>query len=420
MDAQTIPVERQRVPYRLRLAAAAGAAAALIAALAWWLLRPSGTVSYTTAKVTRGSIASSVTASGSVNPVIVVQVGSYVSGVIEKLYCDFNTRVHKSQLCAKIDPRPYQVIVDQDKANLASARAQLTKDQASLDYARVTDERDRGLLELDSTSKDAADAAHSAYGQAKAQIALDAATIQQRQAELEQAQVNLEYTNIVSPVDGTVVSRNVTQGQTVAASFQTPTLFLIATDLTRMQVDTNVSESDIGGLRVGNTATFTVEAFPERLFSGRVSQVRQAPQTVQNVVTYDVIVDADNSQLLLMPGMTAAVRVVTQQRDGVLRIPAPALRYWPAAVHELAEPATRGAASGEASPAGGAAGVWVLRDGRPVRLSVVIGLSDDAFAEVLQGPLQAGDEVITAERQSGEPAPARPPGAQAVPRAPRL
>jgi HlyD family secretion protein len=179
---------------------------ALAASVLWWSTRPRVPVSYVTAAVTRGAVAPYVTASGSVNPVVTVQVGTYVSGVIQELHCDFNTRVKKGQLCAKIDPRPYQTIVDQDKANLATARAQLIKDKANLEYARASDERARGLLALDSVSKDAADAARNAYEQAQAQVALDEAAIAQRAAELEAAQVNLDYTNIVSPVDGTVVS----------------------------------------------------------------------------------------------------------------------------------------------------------------------------------------------------------------------
>jgi len=249
-------------------------------------------------------------------------------------------------------------------------------------------------------------------------VALDEATIAQRAAELEAAQVNLDYTDIVSPVDGIVVSRNITQGQTVAASFQTPTLFLIATDLTRMQVDTNVSESDIGGVQLGNDATFTVEAFPDRTFRGRVSQVRQAPQTVQNVVTYDVVVDAANPRSLLMPGMTAAVRIVTQHHDEVLRVPAQALRYWPAAQAEPAGGAARGPTP-SSSAVGAAGSVWVLRGGVAVRVPVTVGLSDEAFTEIASGALQAGDPVITAEHAATDTT-GHLPGQQPVPRAPRL
>ena len=247
-------------------------------------------------------------------------VGTYVSGVIQELSCDYNTQVKRGQTCAKIDPRPYQSMVDQGKANLAVAKAQLEKDKASLVYAKLTLERHATLVQTNAVSRDAYDNAKSVYDQALAQITFDEATIQQRQAVLDAAQVNLDYTNIISPVDGTVVSRNVTMGQTVAASFQTPTLFLIATDLTKMQVDANVSESDIGGIRNGNKATFTVDAYSRRAFEGTVTQVRQSPQTVQNVVTYDVVVSVDNSDLALKPGLTAATRIIVDQRsDGAPR-----------------------------------------------------------------------------------------------------
>ncbi|MGA7426326.1 MAG: efflux RND transporter periplasmic adaptor subunit, partial [Rhodoplanes sp.] len=280
----------------------------LVAAVAgWWSWGTSSPTQYTMAEVTRGPIARTVTATGTVNPELTIIVGTYVSGVIQELYCDYNTVVKKGQVCAKIDPRPYQTIVDQSKANLAVAQAQLAKDKANLTYTKVRYERTARLVQSNATSQDAVDAAKSNYEQAQAQIMFDEATIQQRQAMLDAALVNLDYTNIVSPVDGVVVSRNVTVGQTVAASFQTPTLFLIATDLTKMQVDTNVSESDIGGVKIGDPGTFTVDTFPKRTFRGKVSQVRQSPQTVQNVVTYDVVVSVDNSDLALKPGMTAAV-----------------------------------------------------------------------------------------------------------------
>ena len=260
----------------------------------WWLSGSGASVQYTEAAVARGDVARTVTATGTVNPVLTIIVGSYVSGVIKEIHCDYNTRVKEGQICAKIDPSPYQTVVDQNKANLSMARAQLEKAKANLAYVQLNYERNARLALTDAISKDTLDIARNALDQAKAQIAVDEATIEQRKAQLEAAAVNLGYTNIVSPVDGTVVSRNVTVGQTVAASFQTPTLFLIATDLTKMQVDTNVSESDIGGIKEGNKATFTVDAFPRRTFEGAVTQVRQSPQTVQNVVTYDVVVGVDN------------------------------------------------------------------------------------------------------------------------------
>ena len=368
------------------------------AAVAWWVSRSGGTVHYTTAPVTRGAVTRAVTATGTVNPVLTIIVGTYVSGVIQELNCDYNTQVKRGQICAKIDPRPYQTVADQNRANLAIAKAQLEKDKASLTYARINYERQARLLKTNAVSQDASDIAKNTYEQAQAQITFDEATIQQRQAALDAAQVNLDYTNIVSPVDGIVVSRNVTMGQTVAASFQTPTLFLIATDLTKMQVDTNVSESDIGSIKDGNKAIFTVDAFPKRTFEGAVVQVRQSPQTVQNVVTFDVVIGADNSDLAMKPGMTASTRIVTDERNNVIRVPSPALRYRPGG---LAGPARRQSdekptetATGETSQAR----LWVLRDGQPVSVPVLIGLEDDSFTEIVQGDVKPGDQVITGEQ----------------------
>ncbi|HTT46567.1 MAG TPA: efflux RND transporter periplasmic adaptor subunit [Pseudolabrys sp.] len=356
----------------------------------WWFVSAETPVHYTTAAVTRGAVTRMVTATGTVNPVLTIIVGSYVSGVIQDLACDYNTKVTRGQVCAKIDPRPYQTVVDQNKANLAEAKAQIEKDKATLAYAQLTYDRNARLVQTNAVSKDAFDNAKSTLDQAVAQIGVDEATIAQREAQLATAQVNLDYTDIISPVDGTVVSRNVTMGQTVAASFQTPTLFLIATDLTKMQVDTNVSESDIGGIKEANKALFTVDAFPKRTFQGAVSQVRQSPQTVQNVVTYDVVVSVDNADLALMPGMTAATRIIVDQRSDVLRVPSQALRYAPAGVQRGAN---RRANDGDQGR------VWVLRDGKPVRVPVTTGLDDDTFTEIVKGDLQAGDQVITTEQR---------------------
>ncbi len=353
---------------------------------------------YVTATADIGTVAPTVIASGTVNPVNTIQVGTYVSGVIQTLSCDFNTRARAGQLCARLDARPYQSVVDQESANLANAEAQLQKDRTNLEYTRQMYQRNADLLRRHFVAQQAVDTARNAYDQASSQLALDRATIAQRQAALNAARINLGYTRIVSPVDGTVVSRNVTQGQTVAASFQTPTLFLIATDLTKMQVDANVSESDIGRVAVGNSASFTVEAFPNRTFGGRVVQVRQAPQTVQNVITYDVVISVDNSSGLLMPGMTASARIVTERHDGVLRVPAVALRYAPA-----------GTAGQRAATPGGA--LWILRDGQPRRVPVTLGLEDDNYAEIRAGPVHAGDPVVVSESGAGERARAATPRA---------
>ncbi len=371
------------------------AAMVLVAAAAgvWWVALRPPPVSYVTSPVTRGDVSITITASGTVNPVITVAVGTYVSGTIETLTCDYNTRVHKGQLCAKIDPAPYQIVVDEDQANLATAEAQIVKDQANVAYTRLANGRAALLFKEDSGSRDAADAALDAYNQALALVRVDAATIKQRAALLRASQINLNYTNINSPVDGTVVTRNVTAGQTVAASLQTPTLFLIATDLTKMQVDTNVSESDIPGAVQGAGASFTVDAFPTQTFHGTVAQVRQSPISVQNVITYDVVIAVSNPNLLLKPGMTATAAIVRSQSRNVLRVPSQALRFTPAG-----------------APAAGARQhvVWVERAGKLVAVPVTVGLDDETFAEIKSGSLKVGDQVVTSQAAPGKPGQSRP------------
>ena len=378
----------------------AGATAAVAGLGVWWVYGRPASPHYSTTAAQVGSVTHSVIASGTVNPQLTVLVGAYVSGTIQDIYCDFNTKVRRGQICARIDPRPYQTVVDGDAAALATARAQRVKDQAALRYAQLNDQRTAVLAAQGWISKDTADQVHSTLDQAAAQVGLDETTINQRAAALSAARINLGYADITSPVDGTVVSRNVTQGQTVAASFQTPTLFLIATDLTRMQVDANVSESDIGGgLRVGDPASFTVDAFPQRTFKASVTQIRQAPQTVQNVITYDVVLTVDNADLALKPGMTATARIIVAQRRNVLRVPNQALRYRPGGL---------GTAPNGQAPSGHAPAprVWVLRAGKPVRTTVQTGLADEAFTEIVGGGLKDGDPVITAESGAKAGAPA--------------
>jgi HlyD family secretion protein len=381
------------------------AAAVIVVGCVYWITHRAPAVNYVTAPVTRGDVVTTIAASGSVNPVVTVQVGTYVSGTITSLACDYNTRVRKGQLCAKIDPAPYQIVVDEDQADLATAKAQLAKDQANEVYTKVSNQRAALLWKQDSGSHDAADAALDADNQALAQVRLDAAQVDQKTALLKAAQINLNYTNIISPVDGTVVSRNVTAGQTVAASLQTPTLFLIATDLTKMQVDTNVSESDIAGAAEGAPASFTVDAFPKNTFQGRVSQVRQAPISVQNVITYDVVITVDNPDLMLKPGMTATAKIATAQARNVLRVPSQALRFTPTA--EARATGARGAGTGRR-------GVWVLRTGKLVRVPVVVGLNDDTYAEIKSGDLQLGDQVVTSQAAAGKSARSGPASTAAL------
>jgi len=366
-----------------RRVVAAVLALAVIGGVTWWLLHRPEQVQYATLPVERGAITRTATATGTVNPVLTIIVGSYVSGVIQNIYCDYNTQVRAGQVCAKIDPRPYQ-------ATLEQYSGQLARDQAVLDRDRVDLARYQKLAEQNSIARQQAEDQVYTVQQDEGTVTLD-------DANVEAARLNLGYTDIVSPVDGIVVTRSVTGGQTVASTFQTPTLFLIARDLTLLEVDTNTSEADMGGIKVGDKATFTVDAFPQRIFHGTVTQRRQSPQTVQNVVTYDIVIGVDNGDLALVPGMTASTTIITDQRDDVIRVPNQALRYVPGGLSAVE---ARGGLAGTPSPAQ----VFVLRDGRPAMVTVVPGLADDNFTEIISGDLRAGDRVITAEsgQRTGE------------------
>jgi HlyD family secretion protein len=352
---------------------------------------------YVTLPLERGDVTATVIATGTLNPVTMVQVGTYVSGAIEAIYADYNSPVTKGQLVAKIDPRPFQVKVRQAEANLATAEARVQKDRADLELKRLTLDRNKELLGKRLVSQNDVDTALSNYVQAEAQLAVDAAAVKQSEAALEEARVNLAYTDITSPVDGVIVSRDVDVGQTVAASFQTPTLFQIAQDLTQMQVNTNVSESDIGAVAAGQRATFMVDAYPERTFDGVVAQVRNAPIILQNVVTYDVVVAVPNPDHALKPGMTATVTVITEERDDVVRIPLRALRFTPE------EAATEG--DGNQDPA-----VWVIRDGNELeRVPVRLGARGDQHGELLSDSLEPGDSVAVAYSSGTRPTAEPPP-----------
>jgi len=301
---------------------------AIAGGYAWWN-KAHAKPRYVTADVTQGDVERSVNVTGSINPRTTVQVGSYVSGTVKTLSCDFNTQVKAGQVCATIDPSTFQVAVDQAAAQLNSSKAQLHKDEAALVYARTVFERDTKLLKDGVVAQEVADNDRNVYKQAQSQIDLDKATIVAAEANLKSAQVNLGYTKIISPVTGTVLTRNVDVGQTVASSLQTPTLFLIGKDMTKMQVDANVSEADVGRIKVGQSVTFSVQAYPDKTFEGSVKQIRRGPITVQNVVTYDVVVALDNPELLLFPGMTADAEIVTDSRANVMRVPLAATRFTP-------------------------------------------------------------------------------------------
>jgi HlyD family secretion protein len=372
------PTTNRRIERRTALGAGV---LALLLALGWiWWSRPSPVAAggYIVEAADRGAIAVIVTATGTVNPVTTVQVGTYVSGPIREIFVDFNSPVRKGQIVAKIDPRPFQVKVQQEEANLANARARVAKARADLALKQRSLERTRALRGEAMIAESALDAAKSEFEQARAQLALDEAAVQQAQAQLEEARINLGYTDITSPVDGVVVSRSVDVGQTVAATFQTPTLFQIAQDLTRMQVNAKVSESDIGGVREGQPASFGVDAHPGRRFEGRVVQVRNAPQNVQNVVSYEVMIEVANADLALKPGMTATVAIETARKDDVVRVPMRALRFRPAD-----------------APPDAASAVWGVEGEDVRRIPVTIGLRNDEHAEVVGGDVEPGRQLAT-------------------------
>jgi HlyD family secretion protein len=531
-----------------------GLASAVTATYVYYNGRPT-LPHYVTVRVERGQIAATVNATGTVNAVVTVQVGSQVTGQIQKLFADFNTVVQEGQVIAQIDPALFEARVSQVRANLTNARAAVrvaeatventraavetaqanTKSaEANVDRARVavvdaerTLERRRGLVQRALTPQSDLDTAQTAYDSAVAQLkaaeaqsdatqgqlksaraqlrlaeaqqAAALAQVAQTQAALQASELDLAHTTIRSPVNGIVIARNVDVGQTVAASLQAPTLFLIAQDLTRMQVNTNVSEADIGKVQEGQVATFTVDAYPERTFTGAVEQVRNAPITVQNVVTYDAVVTVSNPRTLLRPGMTANVSFIIAKHEGVLKVPTAALRFQPDGAAQPPDAAGGGEAAPadrlqalqrrltealtltseqqtqledilqkvrqqgqrlreqglsdeelrtrrreqqtqtraqirsiltetqrqkyeefvktadwqreEASPPGRPGRVWVRQaDSTLQPLSVRLGLSDDAFTEVMSGDLQEGQEVVTGILSGPKRATSTPPG----------
>jgi HlyD family secretion protein len=342
---------------------------------------------YRTQAASRGDIRAAVTATGTMNAVTTVLVGTQVSGTIKTLYVDYNSPVKKGQLLAQIDPASFQAQVDQARANQMAAQANVQKAEAAVIDTKRTLERNKTLFARNLIARSDVDTAETNYLSAEAQLAASRAAVAQTKAALDFAETNLRYARIISPVDGTVISRNVDVGQTVAASFQTPTLFNIAQDLTKMQIDTSVDEADIGKIKVEQAVEFSVDAYPDITFKGKVSEIRNAPITVQNVVTYDVVVRVDNPELKLKPGMTANVSIILDDKKGVFRIPNAALRFRPPEKSkEKVEP------KGSAEQKGSA--VWVLENNRPKRVKVTTGISDGNYTEILSGDLKEGDAVI--------------------------
>ena len=376
------------------------------AALWWWRAR-NPPLHYVTARVTRGDIQRAVNMTGALNPVVTAQVESFVSGNIKSWSCDFNTLVTKGQICALIDPLPFQVIVDQDTASLHSAMAQLAKDRVAAANQAVVYAYDQKLIDEGIVSQETINADKATLDQEQAQVKLDMANIAQQRALLHGAQVNLGYTRIPSPVDGMVITRYIDVGQTVVSSLSAAPLFLIGKDMHYMQVDTNVSEADVGGVKPGQRAYFTVQSYPNRTFWGSVRQVREGPITVQNVVTYDVVIDVKNDDLALFPGMTADAHIITAERSNVLRVPLPAIRFNPEGLNRTRRAGgqgredSQGRGSGQAREGGGRPGgasgraqVWLLRDGKLVAVRVRTGLDDGTLIEVAGEDLKVGDVVV--------------------------
>ena len=354
----------------------------------------SGTSTYQTATVTRGPITQLVTATGTLNPVVNVQVGSQVSGNIAKLFADFNSEVKAGQTVALIDPVLFQAAVTQAEGDLASA-------QAALELAKLNAARTQKLFVEKNSAQQDVDSATANLHQAEA-------TVKLKQGAVDKAKADLDHCTITSPIDGVVISRNVDVGQTVAASLQAPVIFQIANDLAKMQIDSNVAEADVGAIEVGQDVDFTVDAFPTRTFHGKVVQVRNAPITVQNVVTYDTVIGVDNKDLKLKPGMTANVSIIIAHKDNVIQIKNAALRYRPPdaaapAPSQQPRPASSPGVGGQ-RPTGAHERrtdrtVYVLSFGRPKPVQIKTGISDGIVTEVTDG-LREGDSVITAELTS--------------------
>jgi HlyD family secretion protein len=420
-----------------RLPLAALALVILAAAYAvWHFSTAKDAPAYKLAKLEAGPITAAVSATGTLNPVVSVQVGSQVSGQITEILVDFNSPVKAGQLIARINPdtftqrvRQAEADTDAARATLAVQQAQVAQAQANLLDAQRDFTRKQQLVEkkfVSAAERDKAqttrDAASAALQLAQAQLLNGQAQVRQRQALLVQAQVDLQRTSIRSPVDGVVVKRSVDMGQTVAASLQAPELFIIAKNLTDMQVETSVDEADVGRIQPGQHASFTVDAFPGRRFTGEVRQVRKAASIVSNVVSYTVVISAANPELILLPGMTANVRIVTAHKDNALKVANAALRFRPASLKDAAngdardEKAAQNKTSAVSpaptfSPATGLPGrLWVVgSDGAPQAVDVRLGLSDGGMTEILTDTLKAGSEVIiglqTAARSKSAGAP---------------
>ena len=335
-------------------------------------------VRYVTKPITKESLVEYVEASGTIKPINTIAVGTQVSGTVYKIYVDYNSVVKKGDLLAELDPSLFQANVDQSTAKLNNAKAAYSKASSTLNYKRNNYRRYKRLYDKHFVSKDEVELALSNYQQAQAELEAASAEVSASQASLNNNLTNLRYSKITSPVDGTVISRAVDVGQTVAASFNTPTLFEVAKDLTKMQIETSVSEADIGKIKVGQKATYTLDGYQDRIFEGNVTQVRLASTTTNNVVTYIVIISIDNSERLIIPGMTANVSIITNSVDNALCVPNQALKFTPSADGKKYENQ----------------GVWIQTKDGLKRYDVELGVSDESKTQIISEKLKAGDKVV--------------------------
>jgi HlyD family secretion protein len=354
---------------------------------------------YRLESVGKGDISQTVSANGTINPVSLVNIGTQVSGTVKKLYVDFNSKVEKGQVLLELDDALLAAQQKQSQANVLSAAA-------SLDLASANEARMRNLYAQEYVSRQEFDTAVQAKKAAAAQLQL-------ARAAVEKDRANLSYSVIRSPVSGVVVDRAVDVGQTVAASLQTPTLFKIAQDLSEMQIDANFAEADIGGIRIGQTARFSVDAFPNRSFEGKVRQVRLNPTTQQNVVTYDVVIDVDNPEQILLPGMTAYVSIAVAERKDVLLVPNAALRFKPANGEQPKKEVTGKGTGSKPKQDGFSGKIYVLKEGKLTLVAVSLGITDNRNTEVVGGELKAGDQVVVG---SAQPANGTPSSSSTAPR----
>lgn len=336
---------------------------------------------YVTKKVEQGEIIQKITASGIINPISTVNIGTQVSGTIAEIFVDYNSPVKQGQLLAQIDPSLFEATVAQRRAALDIAKAEVSVVENDIIYYQKHLNRIKKLNKSQYSTDKELETAQRDYDNAVVQKALKQAQVSQAEAALSQAEIDLRYTKIISPVDGIVVSKEVEVGQTVAASFQTPTLFNVAEDLTKMQIEASVVEADIAKVKEGQTVEFSVDSFPDEVFYGIVTQVRNNPITTSNVVTYEVIIEIDNRELKIKPGMTANVEIITAQKNNVLLVPNKALRFY---VTDEKGEAKRYKDKG----------VWVLKNNLPERMVIETGVSDDDFTEISGKNVKVGMEVI--------------------------